>query len=156
MILRTCLALLLGLFLLVPAPAIALDFNKEILIGQDFSGRDLSDASFTKSNIREADFRDATLIGVSFFGANLESTNLANADLRGAILDSARMTNANLDGARLEGAYAFATLFGGASIVGADFTDVLMREDAQELLCKVASGINPMTGRATRDTLNCD
>lgn len=156
MILRTCLALLLGLLLWAPSPAIALDFNKEILIGQDFSGRDLNDASFTKSNVREADFHDASLVGVSFFGANLESANLAGADLRGAILDSARMTNANLEGARLEGAYAFATLFGGASIVGADFTDVLMREDAQELLCRVASGTNPVTGRATRDTLYCD
>ncbi|MFN6098598.1 MAG: pentapeptide repeat-containing protein, partial [Dolichospermum sp.] len=42
-----------------------------------------------------------------------------------------------------------------AIIDGADFTDVLLRRDEQNKLCKVAKGTNPTTGRQTRDTLYC-
>jgi len=41
------------------------------------------------------------------------------------------------------------------SITGADFTDALMRKDVQQMLCKIADGVNPTTGVATRDSLYC-
>jgi uncharacterized protein YjbI with pentapeptide repeats len=138
-----------------PAYARDYEFTKEILIGSDFSKQVLTDASFTKANLRSSNFSQANLQGVSFFGANLESADLEGADLSGATLDQARMTDANLRYAVLEGAYAFNTLFQGATIEGADFTDVLMRDDAQKLLCQTAAGTNPKTGRLTRDTLFC-
>lgn len=137
------------------APALAEDYNKEFLVGADFSGRVLTDSSFTKANLRESNFSRADLRGVSFFGANLEGANLEGADLRNATLDTARFTRANLANANLEGAFAFNAKFEGATISGADFTDVEIRQDAQALLCKMASGTNPETGRQTRDTLNC-
>lgn len=136
-------------------PARAEDYNKEFLVGADFSGRVLTDSSFTKANLRESNFSRADLRGVSFFGANLEGANLAGADLRNATLDTARFTRANLTNAKLEGAFAFNAKFEGATIEGADFTDVEIRQDAQVLLCKMASGTNPETGRKTSDTLNC-
>jgi uncharacterized protein YjbI with pentapeptide repeats len=61
------------------------------------------------------------------------------------------LTNANL-----EGAFASNAKFEGAIIDGADFTDVLVRPDVQKMLCKVAKGTNPVTGRETRETLYCD
>jgi uncharacterized protein YjbI with pentapeptide repeats len=140
---------------IAPAYAGDYEFTKEILIGADFSNRDLTDASFTKANLRSSNFSQANLQGVSFYGANLEAADLEGANLSGATLDQARMTDANLRNAILEGAYAFNTLFGRAEIEGADFTDVLMRDDAQEQLCQRAKGVNPKTGRATRDTLMC-
>jgi uncharacterized protein YjbI with pentapeptide repeats len=145
----------LGLAIGYPLPALAVDYNKEFLVGADFSGRVLTDASFTKANLRESNFNGANLQGVSFFGANLEGATLEGADLRNTTLDTARFSSANLRNAILEGAFAFNAKFDNAIIEGADFTDVEVRQDAQTLLCKLAKGTNPTTGRNTRDTLNC-
>lgn len=136
-------------------PALALDFNKESLIGVDFSGRVLTDATFTKANLRHSNLSHTDLRGVSLFGANLEFANLEGANLSNATLDTARLTKANLTNAILEGAFAFNARFDGAKIDGADFTDVLLRQDVQKKLCQVAQGTNPVTGRTTRDTLYC-
>ncbi|MBD1805215.1 pentapeptide repeat-containing protein [Microcoleus sp. FACHB-SPT15] len=164
---RLCLPAILSslvLFLVASAwmftsftsPVLAEDYNRESLVGADFSGRVLTDDSFTKANLRNSNLSHTDLEGVSFFSANLESANLEGANLRNATLDTARLTNANLKNAVLEGAFAFNTKFDGANIEGADFTDVLFRQDVQKQLCKVATGTNPTTGRETRETLFCD
>jgi uncharacterized protein YjbI with pentapeptide repeats len=136
---------------ILPVPARADNYAKEILVGSDFSQRDLKDSNFTKANLLRSDLSRSDLRGVSFFAANLES-----ADLRFATLDSARFNDANLTNANLEGAFAFNAQFRGATITGADFTDVDVRDDVHDQLCQAASGKNPTTGRNTRETLNCD
>lgn len=148
-------AIVISLWLVSPMAALADDYNRDFLVGADFSSKDLTDSSFTKANLRGSNFSHSDLHGVSFFGANLEDANFEGADLRNATLDAARFTNANLTNANLEGAFAFNAKFGGAIVDGADFTDVDVRQDAQTLLCQSAKGKNPVTGRETRDTLNC-
>lgn len=160
--LRTALLLCLRVALVwtialsITFPATAEDYNKAFLLGMDFSHQDLTDSSFTKANARKSNFSYSDLQGVSFFSANLEAANLEGANLKNATLDTARFSGANLKNAILEGAFAFNAQFEGAIIEGADFTAAELRQDAQRLLCKMATGKNPVTGRTTRDTLECD
>lgn len=138
-----------------PAIAQANDYTKANVLDVDFSGQDLRDSSFDHASLIQSDLSNTDLRGVRFFAANLERVDLTGANLSYATLESARFVNADLTNAILEGAYAFGAQFKGATIDGADFTDVMLRRDANAALCKVAKGVNPVTGRATRDTLYC-
>ena len=135
--------------------ALAIDYNKQVLMDRDFSHQNLNDASFDHSNLRGSNLSFVTAQGVRFFGANLADANLEGADLRFADLESTRLTRANLRNANLEGAYLTNILVDGANIEGADFTDALLRPITEEKLCEMASGTNPTTGRDTKDTLVC-
>uniref|UniRef100_A0A6N2LTG8 Uncharacterized protein n=1 Tax=Salix viminalis TaxID=40686 RepID=A0A6N2LTG8_SALVM len=127
------------------------------LTGKDFSGRTLIKQDFKTSILRQANFKGAKLLGASFFDADLTGADLSDADLRSVDFSLANVTKANLSNANLEGALATGnTSFKGSNITGADFTDVPLREDQREYLCKVADGVNPSTGNETRDTLLCN
>ncbi|KAG6433233.1 hypothetical protein SASPL_104841 [Salvia splendens] len=111
---------------------------------------------FWQSILRQANFKGAKLLGASFFDADLTGADLSDADLRGADFSLANVTKVNLSNANLEGALTTGnTSFKGSIITGADFTDVPLRDDQRELLCKVADGTNPVTGNETRETLLC-
>ncbi|XP_011002629.1 PREDICTED: thylakoid lumenal 15 kDa protein 1, chloroplastic-like isoform X3 [Populus euphratica] len=149
-----------------PNPQQALILNKQLL--EDFAKTGLLallsvSLSFTdpalafKSILRQANFKGAKLLGASFFDSDLTGADLSDADLRSADLSLANVAKVNLSNANLEGALATGnTSFRGSNITGADFTDVPLREDQREYLCKVADGVNPTTGNATRDTLLCN
>ncbi|KDP44917.1 hypothetical protein JCGZ_01417 [Jatropha curcas] len=126
------------------------------LTGKDFSGKTLIKQDFKTSILRQANFKGAKLLGASFFDADLTGADLSDADLRGADFSLANLTKANLSNANMEGALATGnTSFKGSKITGADFTDVPLRDDQRDYLCKVADGVNTTTGNATRDTLLC-
>lgn len=138
------------------APALADNYEKSTLFDQDLSSKDLSDSNFTLATLRKCDLHGATLVGLRLFRAKFLEVDLHGADLRYATLDSALFSDSNLNDANLEGAFAYHTRFEGTTIDGADFTDVLLRDDALNVLCEIATGTNPTTGRNTRDTLMCD
>jgi uncharacterized protein YjbI with pentapeptide repeats len=153
-----CLAVTIAIWIAIGGwtAADAIEYSKDALPRQDFSGQDLRDASFVKVNLRQSNFSGANLAGVTFFGANLEGSNFEGADLHGATLDSASMRRVNFKNANLEGAFATYVKFEGANIEGADFTGIIFRRDVQKYLCSIATGTNPTTKRNTVDTLECD
>ncbi|KAH7445292.1 hypothetical protein KP509_01G001200 [Ceratopteris richardii] len=126
------------------------------LSGRDFSGQTLIKQDFKASILRQTNFKGAKLLGASFFDADLTGSDLTDADLRGADLSLTNAAKANFTNANLEGALVTGnTSFKGATITGADFTDVLFRDDQLSYLCSIANGVNSATGNATRDTLGC-
>ncbi len=135
--------------------AYATNFDRKNLRQQDFSGQDLTDNDYTRADLTEANLSYANLQRVRLFTTHLDRANLEGANLRGATLDGATLIKANLKDAVLEGAYVISANFRDANIEGADFTDVLFDPRVNNMLCEVASGTNPVTGRDTRETLYC-
>lgn len=136
-------------------PANADSYDRQNLRMADFSHRDLRGDDFTRADMAFADMSYTDLRGSRLFDTTLSRANLEGANMAGATLDGARFIGADLTNAILEGAYAFDTDFHQAKIDGADFTDVLLDPKTNTMLCKVAQGTNPVTGRKTRETLYC-
>ncbi len=150
-------ALTVSIYLVPTQPCFAaMDYAKQVLIEADFSNKDLSGVTFNLTNLRKANLSGSDLHGASLFGAKLEEADLSNVNLREATLDSAIFDGTDLTNSVLEDAFAFNTRFKNVKITGADFTNVPMRGDVLSILCSVADGTNPITGRNTYDTLNCD
>lgn len=156
MVIALLICLIPATWLSCAAPAqAAMDYAKQVLIGADFHGADLRATTFNLTNLRDADLHGADLEDASLFGAKLQDANLSGANLRRATLDSAVLEGTDLRDAVLEDAFAFNTRFISVQISGADFTNVPLRGDALRSLCASASGVNPSTGRSTRESLAC-
>jgi uncharacterized protein YjbI with pentapeptide repeats len=148
--------LCLTLVMIGAEPVFADVYVKAFLEGADFSGRSLQGYQFNESDLRNSSFMNADAQGVSFFAANMKEANLTGANLSYSTLDNARLDKANLTNAVIEGSFAYGTSFNGVIIEGADFTDVDLRLPVRQKLCQVAKGQNPITGRLTRETLECE
>ncbi len=125
------------------------------ITGFDFHGEDLHLSSIAGAVARDADFSNVDLHGTTLTLSDLKGSNLNGIDLTDTLSDRVNFQKTDLRNAVLVNMIASGSSFAGAQIDGADFTFAILDSEDQRNLCKIADGVNPTTGVATRDSLEC-
>lgn len=132
-----------------------LSYSNAELTREDFSGQTIQGAEFSNANLEFTDFSNADVRGSVFSASVMTKANLQGANLTYALVDQVDFTGADLSNAILVESILLRSTFDEVEITGADFTDAILDGKQIQILCEIATGTNPETGVATRDSLGC-
>lgn len=122
---------------------------------RNYSGQSLIKAEFASAKLENANFSQADLRGAVFNGSDLANANLHGIDFTDGIGYLSNFAGADLTDAVLVSAMLLRSNFRDAIVTGADFSFAVLDRAQTTLLCKTASGVNPVTGVDTRESLGC-
>ena len=135
---------------LYPSDPSSVDVLKE-----DLHGKDLQNTEYVKYDLSGQDLGEANLQGAYMSVTTAKNASFKGANMKDLIAYATRFDNADLSDANLTNGELMKSVFDGAIIDGADFTDANLDLKTRKSLCERATGTNSKTGVNTVDSLEC-